>query len=109
MASMTMILLIRLLYENKSMPSDNMLSALNVSIHCILWSICMAYIIYTCGTGGAPVLNDILSWKGWLPISKLTYQAYLIHITVYNYMFYTTRQTVYFNSGNSGKWFMKMS
>ncbi|CAG2172614.1 unnamed protein product [Oppiella nova] len=62
------------------MPSDNMLSALYVSIHCILWSICVAYVIYTCETGGAPVLNGILSWKGWLPISKLTYQAYLIHL-----------------------------
>ncbi|CAG2173683.1 unnamed protein product [Oppiella nova] len=24
--------------------------------------------VYTCGTGGAPVLNSILSWKGWQPI-----------------------------------------
>ncbi|CAG2172262.1 unnamed protein product [Oppiella nova] len=43
----------------------------------------MAYIIYTCGTGGAPVLNGILSWKGWQPISKLTYQACLIHLLEY--------------------------
>ncbi|CAG2174425.1 unnamed protein product [Oppiella nova] len=78
-----------------------MLSALYVSIHCILWSICMAYIIYTCGTGGAPVLNGILSWKGWQPISKLTYQACLIHLTVDKYMFYTTRQTVYITVGTA--------
>ncbi|CAG2178973.1 unnamed protein product [Oppiella nova] len=43
----------------------------------------MAHIIYTCGTGGAPVLNGILSWKGWQPISKLTYQACLIHLLEY--------------------------
>ncbi|CAG2172449.1 unnamed protein product [Oppiella nova] len=61
----------------------------------------MAYIIYTCGTGGAPVLNGILSWKGWQPISKLTFQAYLVHITVHNYMFYTTRQTVYITVGTA--------
>ncbi|CAG2168523.1 unnamed protein product [Oppiella nova] len=45
----------------------------------MLWSICVAYIIYTCGTGGAPVLNGILSWKGWQPISKLTYQTNSLH------------------------------
>ncbi|CAG2170905.1 unnamed protein product [Oppiella nova] len=83
---MTMVILTSLLYENKSMPSDNMLSALFVSIHCILWSICVAYVIYTCGTGGAPVLNGTLSWKGWLPISKLTYQAYLIHLPLLEYI-----------------------
>ncbi|CAG2169216.1 unnamed protein product [Oppiella nova] len=74
MATMTMIILITFLYASQSMPSDNMLSALYASIHCILWCICMAYIIYTCGTDGAPVLNGILLWKGWQIISKLTYQ-----------------------------------
>ena len=43
------------------------------------WSIVIAWIILACALGHGGVVNDILSWPGFLPGSKLSYCAYLIH------------------------------
>ena len=44
-----------------------------------LWSLSLGWIIFSCHKGYGGLINNFLSWKVWMPISKLTYGAYLIH------------------------------
>ena len=44
-----------------------------------LWSLALGWIIFSCHKGYGGIVNSFLSWKAWIPLSKLTYAAYLIH------------------------------
>ena len=54
------------------------LLALNVLVMVI--HVCTAVICFVSYVTG--VVDNILSWKGWFPLSRLTYCAYLLHPVV---------------------------
>ncbi|KAG8198741.1 hypothetical protein JTE90_023506 [Oedothorax gibbosus] len=49
------------------------------SISRILFACGVAWAIYNCVTGQAGLINSILSFKLFIPLSRLTYCAYLVH------------------------------
>ncbi|XP_067659498.1 O-acyltransferase like protein-like [Haliotis asinina] len=44
-----------------------------------LWAMCVAWIIFACHNGKGGIINNILSFSGIIPLSRLTYAAYLLH------------------------------
>ena len=54
----------------------------------LAWSLCLSFMIYSCVTGNGGIINDFLSMKIWVPLSRLTYGAFLTHVII----------LVYFNS-----------
>ena len=60
----------------------------------VLWALGLSYMIYACETSNGGIVNRVLTWKIWLPLSRLTYSAYLIHLTVIFY-FNTTQQHLF--------------
>ncbi|XP_062501801.1 nose resistant to fluoxetine protein 6-like isoform X2 [Corticium candelabrum] len=57
-------------------------STLYLTFSSCMWGVCMAWIVYACVTGNGGAVDNILSWKGWFPLSRLTYCAYLLHPVV---------------------------
>uniref|UniRef100_A0A0N5AGU8 NRF domain-containing protein n=1 Tax=Syphacia muris TaxID=451379 RepID=A0A0N5AGU8_9BILA len=52
------------------------------------YSLSLAWITYACASGYGGPVNTILSWKGWIPLSRITFSAYLIHpilIQIYHF------------------------
>ncbi|XP_072026346.1 O-acyltransferase like protein-like [Amphiura filiformis] len=43
------------------------------------WGIAVSWVIFACYFGYGGPIDQFLSWKGWVPLSRLTYTAYLIH------------------------------
>ena len=43
------------------------------------WSVGVALMVFACHNGHGWVINDFLSMKIWIPLSRLTYSVYLIH------------------------------
>ena len=43
-------------------------------------------------------VNTILSWPGIIPLSRLTYTAYLVHPIVLSYYNYSMQETIVFNN-----------
>lgn len=43
------------------------------------WGVCIAWLILACHSGKGGIVNTILSWNGFIPLSRLTYAAYLVH------------------------------
>ncbi|XP_078686374.1 nose resistant to fluoxetine protein 6-like isoform X2 [Branchiostoma floridae x Branchiostoma belcheri] len=39
----------------------------------------VAWVIYVSSVGYGGIISEFLSWSGWLPLSRLTYTAYLVH------------------------------
>ncbi|RMX37080.1 hypothetical protein pdam_00020043 [Pocillopora damicornis] len=44
------------------------------------WSLALAWVIFACQNGFGGLVNKILSARFWIPLSRLTYCAYLVHI-----------------------------
>lgn len=42
------------------------------------WALCVAWVVFTCHTGNADFINKILSYPGWLPVSRLTFGMYIV-------------------------------
>ena len=55
------------------------------------WSIGLALVVFACHNGYGWVINDFLSMKMWIPLSRLTYSAYLIHPILLTVIFGTNR------------------
>ncbi|KAF4523233.1 hypothetical protein B566_EDAN011459 [Ephemera danica] len=52
------------------------------SLHRVAWALGVSWVILACvACHGGPV-NRVLSWRGFVPLSKLTYCAYLTHYIV---------------------------
>ena len=47
-----------------------------------LWALSLGYIIFACAYSQGGVINDILCWKAWTPLSRLSFSAYLVHVNV---------------------------
>ncbi|XP_043488913.1 nose resistant to fluoxetine protein 6-like [Polistes fuscatus] len=44
-----------------------------------VWAIGIAWVVIACCTNNGGIVNRILSWKVWIPLSRLTYAVYMIN------------------------------
>ncbi|XP_070534770.1 nose resistant to fluoxetine protein 6-like isoform X2 [Ptychodera flava] len=63
-------------------PAPQGAAILYLSIHRFLLSACIGWVIFACATGNAGPVDQFLSWRGWLPLARVNYCAYLLHLTV---------------------------
>ncbi|CAC5380351.1 unnamed protein product [Mytilus coruscus] len=70
-------------------------AALYNVLHKTVWGAAVCWVIFACATGNGGFVNTILSWKGLVPLSRLTYCAYLIHPLVM-YFYYLSRKQFLF-------------
>ncbi|XP_053202512.1 nose resistant to fluoxetine protein 6-like [Panonychus citri] len=52
------------------------------TFHRTCWSICIAWIIFACVTDNGGMINTFLSWKGFVPLAKLSFMIYLLHFPI---------------------------
>lgn len=60
------------------------------------WGIAVAWVVFACASGYGGPVNALLSWKGIIPLSRLTYCAYLVHPIVMFTYFYSRRTLVHY-------------
>lgn len=63
-------------------PLSKELRILYQSLSKIAWSISIGYVVYSCIMSSGGVVNTILSWPIWVPLSRINYSAFLVHIMV---------------------------
>ncbi|CAH1271601.1 Hypp4684 [Branchiostoma lanceolatum] len=47
-----------------------------------LYAVGVAWVVYACCVGYGGIISEFLSWSGWMPLSRLSYTAYLIHTMI---------------------------
>ncbi|XP_076316097.1 nose resistant to fluoxetine protein 6-like isoform X2 [Tachypleus tridentatus] len=57
-----------------------------------VWAIGVGWLVYACVTGHGGFINTLLSWRLWIPLSRLTYSAYLIHPMI-QFWYYFSNET----------------
>ena len=60
------------------------------------WGICLALVVYACHYGYGGVINRFLSLPFWVPLSRLTFNAYLVHEVVLVVIFGDLRDTIFY-------------
>lgn len=63
----------------------------------LTWGIGLALIVFACHNGYGWWIDVFLSWKVWIPLSRLTFMAYLIHPVVLFLMTFTLRTPLHFS------------
>ncbi|XP_055947834.1 nose resistant to fluoxetine protein 6-like [Argiope bruennichi] len=66
----------------------------------IAYSLALAWVIFICVTGQGGFVNAFLSWKAWIPLSRLTYCAYLVHALVQTSYAFSLRTMLTFSHVN---------
>ena len=58
------------------------------------WAVGLALMVFASHNGYGWVINDFLSMKFWIPLSRLTYTAYLVHPIALTVIFSSTRDHI---------------
>ncbi|CAC5410947.1 unnamed protein product [Mytilus coruscus] len=96
-AGLAIIILYGLYDEVNGHPMSVDVAALYNTVHRTLWGACVCWVIFACATGNGGFVNTILSWKAFVPLSRLTYCAYLIHPIIMYYFSNVQRKLLHFS------------
>nr|CAD7595125.1 unnamed protein product [Timema genevievae] len=77
------------LYDRNISPFT---AAIYVALSRTAWGIGLSWLVVACCTNNAGFINRILSFPGWVPLSRLTYCAYLLNPMLMNSV-YLGRET----------------
>ncbi|KAH6948418.1 hypothetical protein HPB50_024311 [Hyalomma asiaticum] len=65
---------------NRGNPPDDITTAIYGGFHRLVWGLGLVWPAYACATGRGGLLNAFFSWKPFLPLSRLVYCVYLVHV-----------------------------
>ncbi|XP_043199421.1 nose resistant to fluoxetine protein 6-like [Amphibalanus amphitrite] len=93
-ASLTGCLIVYGLYDQPTVPPEAT-SVIYAMLSRTAWSVAVAWVVFACVTGHGGVVDSLLSWKAFIPLSRLTYTSYLVSIDVQLYYYYTNKSPLY--------------
>ncbi|XP_015904608.1 nose resistant to fluoxetine protein 6 [Parasteatoda tepidariorum] len=76
------------------------LAVFYAAFHRPAWALVIGWIIYACATGYGGVVNSFLTWKAFMPLERLSYLAYLLHIPIMYYHGGVQRERMYMGHYN---------
>ncbi|GFY57919.1 nose resistant to fluoxetine protein 6 [Trichonephila inaurata madagascariensis] len=92
-SSMTLACLFGLYHHKQTIIEASFYNALNRT--CFAFG--LAWVMFVCIIGQGDVVNRILSWKVWIPLSRLTFCAYLVHPIVQFAYYYSIKRLFVFS------------
>lgn len=70
------------IYNHELTPMPRGLGAAWMALNRPAWALGVAWVIVACATGHGGPVNWMLSWKVWVPLARLSFMAYMIHILI---------------------------
>ncbi|KAI1289380.1 Nose resistant to fluoxetine protein 6 [Halotydeus destructor] len=74
-----MTLLFSTIGWNRGNYPSQLVSALYAATFRSLWSLAMAWVVVACAAGHGGFINTLLTWRPFVPLSRISFVAYLIH------------------------------
>ncbi|XP_070384475.1 nose resistant to fluoxetine protein 6-like [Dermacentor albipictus] len=88
----TLVCLFPYAWDSAAIPYDPALAALYACLYPLLWSVSVTWMLHSCITGTADLVNRFLSMGPFMPLGKLSFSLYLVHPYVLYTKLITTRQ-----------------
>ncbi|XP_019643423.1 PREDICTED: nose resistant to fluoxetine protein 6-like [Branchiostoma belcheri] len=73
-------------------------NAFYLTVHRTAWGMALGWVVLACFYGYGGVVDSFLSWDLFVPLSRLTYCAYLVHPMVIYAVFYTREVPFHFTN-----------
>ncbi|GBM36607.1 Nose resistant to fluoxetine protein 6 [Araneus ventricosus] len=70
------------------------------AVHRQAWAIALAWMIYACCAGQGGMINSLFTWKGFIPMERLCYLAYMLHIPLMYYQGGVQRERMFMGHYN---------
>ncbi|XP_067685689.1 O-acyltransferase like protein-like [Haliotis asinina] len=64
-----------------------------------VWALVLAWVVFMCCKGKGGIVDWMLSWDWWQPLSRLTYGAYLVHLVLMITETLSMRSLIYYTQG----------
>lgn len=80
---------------NRNVEASDLETLIYSSLHRTGWALGLGWTVYACLTDRCALVNQVLSWKAWLPLSRLTYGVYLAHPVVLDFQMWTIRERIF--------------
>lgn len=80
---------------NRNVEASDLETLLYSSLHRTAWALGLGWTVYACLTNRCVLVNQVLAWKAWLPLSRLTYGVYLAHPVVLDFQMWTIRERIF--------------
>ena len=77
-------------------------------LHRAAWSVSLGWLILACTKQAGGPINAFLSWNFWLPLSRLSYSVYIVHLTTINYFNTLITDTIHFSQLLAAYWVLAM-
>lgn len=88
-------------YDDLAMINPSpLVSAFYVAIHRTIWTSLLAWIVFACATGRARLMSSFLSHSIFVPISRLSFSIYLVHLPVIMFRALNLRHTIEWTDSN---------
>lgn len=84
-------------YGSSTAHTDEVTRLFDAFCDRILWSIFLAWFTFACATGRGGIVSHFLAWKGFVPLSRLSFGVYLIHYPFYLVMHHVTRERIFYS------------
>ncbi|KAL3861391.1 hypothetical protein ACJMK2_007426, partial [Sinanodonta woodiana] len=82
-------------YMDGAEPWTDLQNAVYQAVGRPAWSLCVAWVVYACDSGFGGFVNSILSWHGFIPLSRLTFMVYLLNPIIMVQRVYTMEILTY--------------
>lgn len=70
-------------------------TAVYVAVSRITWAIGISWLLIACQTNNAGIINKLLSLKVWIPLSRLSYCAYLLNPLLINSIYLQSESAIH--------------
>ncbi|XP_043244571.1 uncharacterized protein LOC122393052 [Amphibalanus amphitrite] len=93
------------MYEYSTVPAlavpSRSVAIIYGSMNRPVWAMCLAWVVIACVHGYGGFINTLLSWKFWIPLSRVTYCCYLVSIDTQVFFYATLKSVLYFDQTNA--------
>ncbi|XP_077503756.1 nose resistant to fluoxetine protein 6-like [Amblyomma americanum] len=78
-------------------PTDEWVKLLVFVANLLCCAIFVGWLVFACATGRGGIASRLLSWKALVPLSRLSFGVYCIHVPIYYYYFALSRERVFYS------------
>ncbi|XP_066267362.1 nose resistant to fluoxetine protein 6-like [Branchiostoma lanceolatum] len=84
--------------DHGTTPQTESENVLYITVHRTVWAMALGWVVVACHHGYGGVVDTILSWDAWVPLSRLTYCAYLIHTLVWYAVYFSREVPIHYST-----------
>ncbi|XP_078586014.1 nose resistant to fluoxetine protein 6-like [Branchiostoma floridae x Branchiostoma japonicum] len=74
-----------------------------------VFSCTVAWVVFACCVGYGGIITEFLTWSGWVPLSRLTYTAYLVHPIIMHVYTMSLKTPLFYSATNWWFYFIAYS